>query len=151
MPRSGWILGAFRSRSMIVDANPIVSACLGKSQPLFDMLVAAGAELYVPEHQMREAWLVTDREARRRDRDSAALFAWTAGTLTTVPAEVYVAFEADARARLRSEPRKDWSLIALALASGEEVWSNDVDLFGTGIVVWNTYNIERARRAPPSD
>lgn len=130
---------------MIVDADPIVSACLGRSQPLFVALIAAGEDLYVPEHQMREAWLVTRREALRHGRDPDALLAWTQQALTPVPTEFYIGFEQEACDRLGEAGRKDWPLVALALASGEPVWSNDVDLFGTGIVVWTTHNIGRAR------
>lgn len=55
----------------------------------------------------------------------------------------YVDLELEARGRLQPAGQKDWPLVALALASGDQVWSNDVDLFGTGIAVWNTYNIRR--------
>lgn len=51
---------------MIVDANPIVTACLGTSRPLFRGLIATGENLFVPEQQMREARLVTFREGQAR-------------------------------------------------------------------------------------
>lgn len=128
---------------MIVDANPIVAACLGRSRPLFDALIANGADLFVPEHQMREARLITYRQAQTRGRDPRAVFTWTDQALSVVPGEVYLAFEAEARERLHTTNAKDWPLVALALTSGDDIWSNDVDLFGVGIAIWNTHNIRR--------
>jgi len=135
---------------MIVDANPIVTACLGRSQYLFDSLIAEGEDLYVPEHQMREAWLITAREGRARGRDPDQIFSWTSRALMTIPAETYLAFEEEARGRLGSGGQRDWPLVALALASGDAIWTNDVDLFGIGIAVWNTHNIRRGRPTVPT-
>lgn len=129
---------------MIVDANVIVSASLGRSMPLVDALLAQGETLMVPEAQMREATLVTATLATRRHADPGAALGWTSALLT-IPADLYHAYEGEARDRLHRGGQKDWPLVALALASGEDIWSNDVDLFGTGIAVWNTHNISRAK------
>jgi len=135
---------------MIVDANPIVSACVGASKPLFQALIASGRDLFVPEHQLREARLVTVRLSESRKVDLQAALAWMDDTLIAVPDLAYAGYEDEARARLSSAGQKDWPLVALALASGDAVWSNDVDLFGTGIIVWNTHNIARARQDSPA-
>lgn len=137
---------------MIVDANPIVTACLGRSKSLVQALLAGGADLFMPAPQMRETRLVTTSQAIRRSLDPPSVLAWIQDAIIVVPPQVYGGHEAEARGRLQPGDQKDWPLIALALASGEEVWSNDVDLFGTGITVWNTHNIIRmVRRLSPVD
>ncbi|PAX08732.1 PIN domain-containing protein [Sphingomonas lenta] len=128
---------------MIVDANPIISACLGRSRPLFTALLGAGIDLFAPEQQMREAELIVAREGRSRGQDLTRLFGWVGQALSIVPNDIYSVFEGAARERLQPAGQKDWPLLALALATNDDVWSNDVDLFGTGIPVWNTHNIRR--------
>ena len=128
---------------MIVDANPVVTACLGLSKPLFRDVIASGWDLFVPEHQLREVRLVTARLAEHRKVDLRTALAWVDATLTAVPSRTYAGYEREARARFEAINDKDWPLVALALATGDDVWSNDVDLFGTGIAVWNTHNIRR--------
>lgn len=110
-----------------------------------------GDLLLIPDAQMREARLVTTERAISRDLDPIAAFAWADAALLPIPSEMYGHHEVEARARLQPGGQKDWPLVALALASGEAIWSNDVDLFGTGIVVWNTHNIGRAQSTPPAE
>ena len=120
---------------MIVDANVVVSAALGRSLPLVLAIADRDETLLIPEQQMREARLVTATQVERRGHDPHAAFAWAEALLLEVPTELYEGYEIEARTRLGRGGQKDWPLLALALASGDEVWSNDVDLFGTGIVV----------------
>jgi len=135
---------------MIVDANVVVSASLGGSLPFVLSIIDAMGALMIPEHQMREARLVTATKAPNRGRDPMLAFRWAETTLLPIPASWYAGLEDDARARLWPAGQKDWPLVALALASGDAVWTNDTDLFGTGIVTWNTHNIGRARPAAPN-
>jgi predicted nucleic acid-binding protein len=59
-----------------------------------------------------------------------------------VPSEVYVAFESEARLRLRGRDEDDWPVLASSLALACGVWTEDADFFGTGIAVWTTNRIE---------
>ncbi|WP_174287026.1 PIN domain-containing protein [Sphingomonas bacterium] len=132
---------------MIVDANVVISASLGQSRPLLQYLADRGHTLLIPFAQMREARLVTAAQAVKVGRDGADLFGWAEELLFTIPAEQYVGLEDEARGRLQRGGEKDWPLVALALASGDAIWSNDRDLFGVGVVVWNSFNIRRASAA----
>ncbi|MBR8833027.1 MAG: hypothetical protein DSM106950_03025 [Stigonema ocellatum SAG 48.90 = DSM 106950] len=44
--------------------------------------------------------------------------------------------------RICEPDEKDWSIVALALAFGCPIWTEDQDFFGTGIATWRTKNIE---------
>jgi predicted nucleic acid-binding protein len=57
-------------------------------------------------------------------------------TVSVIPQGVYTPFADLARARI-GDPQ-DWSAIALALASGASIWTEDRDFFGVGLPVWNT-------------
>jgi hypothetical protein len=50
--------------------------------------------------------------------------------------------ESEARQRLRSRDESDWPILAAALGLACAVWTEDADLFGTGVTVWTTNRIE---------
>jgi predicted nucleic acid-binding protein len=43
---------------------------------------------------------------------------------------------------LRDRDESDWPVLAIALALGCAIWSEDQDFFGTGVAVWTTSRIE---------
>lgn len=123
---------------MIVDANILVSALLGRSMPLLIACAARGLELFVPSHQLTEARLVAAKLAGV----PRAFFEQTISALVEeLPVSDYLAQEDAARARLGEAGQPDWPLVAAALERDDEIWSNDRDLFGVGIAVWSTRNI----------
>jgi len=52
--------------------------------------------------------------------------------------ETYDPFEEGTRQRLRGRDEDDWPMIATALAFECPIWTEDTDIFGTGIAVWTT-------------
>ena len=99
-----------------------------------------------------EAWSETQHELRRRvaiiaerrgfsqaERD--ALLTSTVATLSTcfhvIPTEAYSPFRSAALGRVPQD-LNDWSSVALALAIGAGIWTEDRDFFGLGLVTWRT-------------
>lgn len=62
--------------------------------------------------------------------------------VTPVPHEAYADLEPEARRRLRGRDEADWPIVALALRLDCPIWTEDQDLFGTGIPTWTTDRIE---------
>ena len=58
-----------------------------------------------------------------------------------IPDGVFQSFEAIARERLRGRDEDDWHILALALALGSPIWTEDTDFFGIGVTTWKTSNI----------
>lgn len=56
--------------------------------------------------------------------------------------DIYCGFKQEALNRISERDEKDWSIVALALAFGCPIWTEDQDFFGTGIATWRTKNIE---------
>lgn len=54
-----------------------------------------------------------------------------------IPQAVYGAYEDVARSRIPRDP-DDWHTVALALASGADIWTADADFLGCGIATWTT-------------
>lgn len=50
---------------------------------------------------------------------------------------IYAAYEDDARKRIPQDP-DDWPSVALGLALGAGIWSEDRDFFGCGLATWTT-------------
>lgn len=138
---------------MIVDANVLVSAVLGSSFILFEGVQRRGHDLLAPIEQYREAELNGLRLAAEVGCDGPRLVGLVLDLVQPIEGEFYKHLEHIARARLDKalKAQKDWPLLALALATGDAIWTNDKDLFGTGVVTWKTINIQFARAAtsPP--
>jgi predicted nucleic acid-binding protein len=57
-------------------------------------------------------------------------------TVSVIPNIAYVSLRDRALTRI-TDPQ-DWSAIALALASGAGIWTEDRDFFGVGLPIWST-------------
>lgn len=130
---------------MIVDANVMVSALLGRSLPLLAEARDRGISLYAPVRQFIEARAVIDRIAG--DGNGVGAVQRLLHLVDPIPDEVFASNEDGARQRLHSGGQSDWPVLASAMATGMDVWSNDTDFFGTGVAIWSTPNIKYARGA----
>ena len=55
---------------------------------------------------------------------------------------IYDQFEQAARERLIDDDLDQWPVLAVALAFGDGIWSQDQVFFGVGIPVWTTRTVE---------
>jgi predicted nucleic acid-binding protein len=62
--------------------------------------------------------------------------------VTEIREDIYGGFKQEALNRICERDEKDWSIVALALAFGCPIWTEDQDFFGIGIATWRTKNIE---------
>jgi predicted nucleic acid-binding protein len=74
--------------------------------------------------------------------DVAAALEYLQHRVEPITAETYAAYERDAKERLRGRDEEDWPVIAMALALGCPVWTEDSDFFGSGIATWVTGRVE---------
>lgn len=58
-----------------------------------------------------------------------------------IATEEYDYLEPVAAERLREGGQSDWPVLAAAMAVESDIWSDDVDFFGTGVPVWATPNV----------
>ncbi len=57
--------------------------------------------------------------------------------VAVVPEAVYAHLESPARARVPRDP-DDWPTVALALALGADIWTQDSDFLDCGVATWTT-------------
>lgn len=89
-----------------------------------------------------EKYLPPLLKKRGKPCDISAAVGYLREIIEPVSAEIYAAFESEARLRLRGRDEDDWPVLASALALAYGVWTEDGDFFGTGIAVWTTSRIE---------
>lgn len=128
---------------VVLDANIMVSALLGRSFPLLLALFERGVELFAPVHQLAETRKkLTERPGVASDWIDAQM-----ERLITVVRPLHPAliqpYEEVARARLHERGQPDWPVLAGSMATDGAVWSHDKDFFGSGAAVWSTWVIRR--------
>ena len=129
------------SRVLVVDANILVRAVLGKRVREVFEASAEDVTFFVPESAYAEAEehlaaLVTKRGG---DREKALAVLSSLGRLVElIGSEVYGKFEVEARERLARRDPEDWPILAAALALGCPIWTEDTDFFGCGVATWTS-------------
>lgn len=109
-------------------------------------------DLFLPEQMRHEAQVELPRRvdafARKRslasdlaDELKNACFVAIEANLDIVDLPVYSALEDEARSRVLRDPH-DWPLVACSLALGAAIWTDDNDLFGTGLPTWKTQTLQ---------
>ena len=124
---------------LLTDTNILQRICLGKARTHLNALCKRGVRLGTTEHNAFE--LHRNLIGLGMSGDVALHEVTdTLGAFEVVAPDEYVHLANEADARLRQGGKSDWPLLAAALALGASIWSEDRDFFGTGMVVWTTYN-----------
>ena len=132
------------SRALVVDANILVRAVLGRR--VRDVIEGAtNVSFFVPETAFVEAEEHVAALAAKRggDPEIALAFLRSLGHIVElVGCEVYGQFEVEARERLDKRDPDDWPILASALALGCPIWTEDTDFFGCGVATWTTDRVQ---------
>ncbi len=95
--------------------------------------------------RVEEARRKADIIARKKRMDSSEFQqAIDELSFTIEPSEMdaLAPFEQAARLRIDRRDPSDWPVVALALATGYPIWTEDQDFFGCGIATWTTDRVE---------
>ncbi len=138
-------------QALVLDANILIRSVLGQRvRNLLDQFTDSTA-FFAPDEAFADAEKYLPPIFERRGLDWAV----GAAALTALPAlvqavdgDVYGAFEAEARRRIRDE--RDWPVLATALALDCPVWTEDADFFGSGIATWTTSTVHLYLKIPLS-
>jgi predicted nucleic acid-binding protein len=144
-----FVLGGLSASALVLDANILVRAVLGRraralleryaaSVSLLTVGVAlADAQAYVPGILARRG-LSPEIAAQASDE----VFGRLPNLVHLVPHEIYAGRETEARQRLRGRDESDWPFVALALTFDCPIWTEDQDFFGSGVPTWTTDRVE---------
>jgi predicted nucleic acid-binding protein len=129
------------SRALVVDANILVRAVLGKRVREVFETYAGDVSFFVPESAYGEAeeHLATLVVKRGGDPGKAlALLRSLGRVVELIGSDVYGEFEGEARERLGQRDPEDWPILAAALALRCPIWTEDMDFFGCGVATWTS-------------
>lgn len=132
---------------LVLDANIMVSALLGKSFPFLLALFERGVRLMTPVHQLAETRRTL---VKRNTYDVEWIDAQMERLLVLVEPispELLDKHEQIARSRLHNRGQPDWPVLAAAYETAAAVWSHDKDFFGSGAPVWSTKILRRQLEA----
>jgi predicted nucleic acid-binding protein len=139
------------SRALIVDANILVRAVLGRRVREVIETYAGQASFFAPEVAYDEAEEHVPALVIKRggDPDKALKFLRSLrGLVELIGSEIYGDFEDQARERLGDRDPDDWPILASALAIRCPIWTEDTDFFGCGVPTWTTSRVTVFLRQP---
>ncbi len=129
------------SRGLVVDANILVRAVLGKRVREVIESHAESVSFFVPEVAYSEAeeHVATLVIKHGGDPEKALSFLRSLRSLMVlIGNDIYGEFENEARQRLVARDPEDWPILASALALGCPIWTEDTDFFGCGVATWTS-------------
>jgi predicted nucleic acid-binding protein len=137
--------GADQSRILVLDANIMLRAVLGTRVRSLIERYAEEVPLFIPSACVDEVRQYLPPLCAKRSWDTAAALKLLTTLLTlvrVVEPGFYMEFEVPAKRRIGARDIDDWPVVALALALGAEIWTEDPDFFGSGVATWTTQTVE---------
>ena len=139
------------SKALVVDANILVRAALGRRVREVIETYAGKVSFFVPEVAYADAEEHLPELVVKRGGDPGKALTFLRslrGLVELIGCEVYGDFERDARERLGERDPEDWPILAAALAIGCPIWTEDTDFFGCGVPTWTTSRVAMYLRDP---
>ena len=131
--------------AIVLDANILLRSILGRHVRRLLDEYAERIAFFAPDLCFAEARRYTKEIAEKRRISVERAFATLdeiGKIVTSVEASVYSHLEEDSRERVRLRDPDDWPVVALALLLDCPIWTEDRDLFGSGIPTWTSSTVE---------
>jgi len=132
-------------RSLVLDANILIRAVLGKRVGQLIERYVGDVDLFAPDTAFVEAEEHLPELCTKRGLplDKAmAVYERLGALVEELPEPMHSQQEAEARARIERRDPDDWPTIACALTLGCPIWTEDRDFFGAGVPTWTTDRVE---------
>jgi predicted nucleic acid-binding protein len=133
------------SKGLVLDANILIRAVLGKRVRSVLEKYEDSAEFYAPDlcfEQAREH-LPAILEGRGVDpRPGLVVLDEIKLVVQPVDRELYQEHGQMARERIQVRDIEDWPVVAVALLLDVPIWTEDQDFFGSGVATWTTDRVE---------
>lgn len=123
---------------LVLDANIMVSALMGRSFPLLVALDERGVRLMAAIHQIAETRRVLHDKSSYTPEEVEERMADLIAVVMPLHPTLYDKHEERARSCLLERAQPDWPVLAACYETSSAAWSHDQDLFGSGVAVWST-------------
>jgi len=137
-------------QALVLDADILIRAVLGRRALDLISRHQDGTAFFAADESFADAAKYLPPIFARRGLDwaiGAAVLNQLPALVQSVDHEVYAAFEAAARRRIRDQ--RDWPVLATALALNCPIWTEDADFFGSGVATWTTGTVSLYLAPPP--
>lgn len=130
-----------KHKSIVVDANIVIRAVLGKK--VFELIKkhAHHVKFYTPDVCFQDAQIYLPGLFEKRGRSpeiALQMLSTLIPLLQVIDESVYQSLEVSAKMRIGSRDIDDWPIVAGALVLNCPVWTHDMDFFGAGVATWTT-------------
>jgi predicted nucleic acid-binding protein len=133
------------AKALVLDANILVRAVLGKRVREVIETFATMCYFFVPEAAYAEAEECLPILVSKRGGDpeiALRLLHSLRHLVEIIGRDIYDEFEAEARERLGRRDPDDWPLLASALALQCPILTEDTDFFGCGVATWTSDKVQ---------
>jgi predicted nucleic acid-binding protein len=145
MAQEAEVSGARASRILVLDANVMLRAVLGRRVRSLIERYCGDVPLFIPSYCVSEVREYLPALCAKRHWDigpTLKLLDAMLALVRVVEAGFYADFEEQAKHRIGRRDVDDWPVVALALCLGAAVWTEDTDFFGCGLATWTTQTVE---------
>ena len=132
-------------KGLVLDANILMRAVLGRRVRELLEAYEDVATFYSPDVCFEDArhYLPQVFEKRGLNPQSGlSVLAQLTDLVESVDQSLYGEYERLARERIEIRDADDWPVVALALLLDLPIWTEDQDLFGSGVATWTTDRVE---------
>jgi predicted nucleic acid-binding protein len=132
-------------RGLVLDANILMRAVLGRRVRELLERYEDSATFYSPDICFDDArhYLRQVLEKRGLEPDSGlTILEQISQLVLPVERSLYGDYERLARERIETRDPDDWPVVAVALMLDLPIWTEDQDLFGSGVATWTTDRVE---------
>jgi predicted nucleic acid-binding protein len=132
-------------KGLVLDANILMRAVLGRRVRELLETYEDAASFYSPDVCFADARRYLEKKLQKQGRDAATKLAALdklSGIVQVVDRNLYGDFEQLARERIEIRDPDDWPAVAVALLLDLPIWTEDQDLFGSGVATWTTDRVE---------
>ncbi|MGA2982024.1 MAG: PIN domain-containing protein [Terriglobales bacterium] len=132
-------------RGLVLDANILMRAVLGRRVRELLERYEDSATFYSPDVCFDDArqylWQVLEKRGLEPESGLTVL-EQISQLVLPVDGSLYADYERLARERIETRDPDDWPVVAVALMLDLPIWTEDQDLFGSGVATWTTDRVE---------
>ena len=132
-------------KGLVLDANILMRAVLGRRVLELLKRYEDVATFYSPDVCFVDArhYVAQVLEKRGLNPESGLnVLVQLSDLVETVDLSLYADYERLARERIEIRDPDDWPVVAVALLLDLPIWTEDQDLFGSGLPTWTTDRVE---------
>jgi predicted nucleic acid-binding protein len=132
-------------KGLVLDANILMRAVLGRRVRELLEAYEDVANFYSPDVCFDDASHYLPQVLQKRGLNpefGLAVLEHVGGLVESVDRSLYSDYESLARQRVETRDPDDWPVVAVALLLDLPIWTEDRDLFGSGVATWTTDRVE---------